>query len=139
MKPFGIVNVSGVVVPLSTVTLIIARGADALKYLGLSKPGSSNYKPNGKYRIKTRGAFQTRIEPHVKQENIVNSWTGYDVQWNETGGSTPVLTNVASVTATVAQTQTPDDTFNYDEYETMNRARLNEILRSYGYSYGGGL
>ena len=117
----------------------ITTGADALKYLGLSKPGSSNYKPNGKYRIKTRGAFQTRIEPHVKQENIVNSWTGYDVQWNETGGSTPVLTNAASVTATVAQTQTPDDTFDYYEYEAMNRARLNAILRSYGYSYGGGL
>ena len=117
----------------------ITTGADALKYLGLSRPGSSNYKPNGKYRIKTRGAFQTRIESHVKQENIVNSWTGYDVQWNETGGSTPVLTNAASVTATVAQTQTPDDTFDYDEYEAMNRARLNAILRSYGYSYGGGL
>ena len=118
----------------------ITNGADALKYLGLSSPGSSNYKPNGKYRIKTRGAFNTRIEPHVKQENIVNSWTGYDVQWNETGGSTPVLTNVGSVTATVAQTQTPKDVpFDYDEYEAMNRSRLNSILAMYGYTYGGGL
>jgi hypothetical protein len=116
-------------------TVDITTGSDALKYLGLSKPGSSNFQPNGKYRIKTRGAFKTRIGQHVKQENIVNSWSGYDVQWNETGGSTPVQTNVSSVTATKAKTQTPD----YDEYEVMNRARLNSIISSHGYSYGGGL
>jgi len=92
-----------------TQTKDIENGADALKYLGLSKPGSSNYKPNGKYRIKTRGAFQTRIVAHTKQENIVNTWSGYDVKWNETGGSTPVQTNVASMTATVSETQSPSD------------------------------
>jgi len=123
-----------------TQTKDIENGADALKYLGLSKPGSSNYKPNGKYRIKTRGAFQTRIVAHTKQENIVNTWSGYDVQWNESGGSTPVQTNVASMTATVSQTQSPDDSpFDYDDYEAMNRSRLNSILKQYGYSYGGGL
>jgi len=93
----------------------ITTGADALKHLGLSKPGSGNYQPNGKYRIKTRGAFKSRIEPHVKQENIVGSWSGYDVQWNETGGSTPILTNVGSVTATASKTQTPSDT-DWDAY-----------------------
>lgn len=124
----------------NTQTVDITTGSDASKYLGLSKPGSSNFKPNGKYRIKTRGAFKTRIEQHVKQENIVNSWSGYDVQWNETGGSTPVQTNVASVTATVSQTQTPNDSpFDYDDYEAMNRSALEAMRRAGWVWYGGGL
>ena len=118
----------------------ITNGADALKYLGLSKPGASNYQPNGKYRIKTRGAFNTKIVEHVKQSDILNSWAGYDVKWDETGGSSPVLTNATSVTSTVAQTQVPEDTIpNYDEIESMNRARLNAILKAGGTWYGGGL
>lgn len=118
----------------------ITSGSDASKYLGLSTPGSNNYKPNGKYRIKTRGAFKTRIEAHTKQNDIVNSWSGYDVKWDETGGSTPIATNVASATATVSQTQTPSDIpFDYDEYEAMNRARLNAALAAGNRWYGGGL
>jgi hypothetical protein len=92
-----------------TQTKDITSGSEALKYLGLSQPGASNYQPNGKYRIKTRGAFGTKIVAHYKQENILNSWAGYDTVWSEASGSTPVLTNVASVTATVSTTQVPTD------------------------------
>jgi hypothetical protein len=92
-----------------TQTKDITSGSEALKYLGLSQPGASNYQPNGKYRIKTRGAFGTKIVAHYKQENILNSWAGYDTVWSESSGSTPVLTNVASVTATVSATQVPTD------------------------------
>jgi hypothetical protein len=95
----------------------ITSGSEALKYLGLSQPGASNYQPNGNYRIKTRGAFGTKIVAHYKQENILNSWAGYDTVWSEASGSTPVLTNVASVTATVATTQVPTDSpFDADAY-----------------------
>ena len=95
----------------------ITSGSEALKYLGLSQPGASNYQPNGNYRIKTRGAFGTKIVAHYKQENILNSWAGYDTVWSESSGSTPVLTNVASITATVATTQVPTDSpFDWDAY-----------------------
>lgn len=101
----------------------ITNGAEAKKYLGLSKPGSNNYKPNGKYRIKTRGAFGTRIESHVKQTDVLSSWAGYDVKWDQSGGSTPVLTNVASVTSTVSGTQTPNDFGWNDDYSYMDPAQ----------------
>ena len=95
----------------------ITSGSEALKYLGLSKPGASNYQPNGKYRIKTRGAFGTKIVAHYKQENILNSWAGYDTVWSESSGSTPTLTNVASITATVSTTQVPTDSpYDWDAY-----------------------
>lgn len=56
--------------------------SDALKYLGLSKPGSDNFKPNGKYRIKTRGAFNTAIVDHfATAQEILDSWSGYEVTW----------------------------------------------------------
>lgn len=135
-----------------TQTKDITNGADALKYLGLSQPGSSNYQPNGKYRIKTRGVFKTRIESHVKQDNIVNSWSGYDVKWDETGGSTPVQTNVASVTATVSQTQSPsDDPYDWDLYiqglvdqgfsqaQAVSSARYAAQAEYWYRTYGGGL
>ena len=95
----------------------ITSGSEALKYLGLSQPGASNYQPNGKYRIKTRGAFGTKIVAHYKQENILNSWAGYDTVWSESSGSTPTLTNVASITATVSKTQVPTDSpYDWDAY-----------------------
>lgn len=95
----------------------IKDGSEALKYLGLSQPGAANYQPNGNYRIKTRGAFGTKIVDHYKQEDILSSWSGYDTVWSESSGSTPVLTNNASVTATVAATQVPTDSpFDADAY-----------------------
>jgi len=87
----------------------ISNGSEAYKYLGLSKPGSGNFQPNGYYRIKTRGAFQTRISSHDKTENTLASWSGYDCVWDEAGGTDPVLTNVASVTSSVSETQVPGD------------------------------
>jgi len=61
----------------------ITNPSDALKWLGLSLPGSSNYQPNGKYRIKTRGAFNTRVENHyATAQSTINSWAGYDVEWS---------------------------------------------------------
>jgi hypothetical protein len=60
----------------------IKNESEALKYLGLSAAGSENYQPNGKYRIKTRGAFDTQITNHyANAQGIINSWDGYEVTW----------------------------------------------------------
>ena len=61
----------------------ITNPSDALKWLGLALPGASNYQPNGKYRIKTRGAFNTSVENHyATAQSTINSWAGYDVEWS---------------------------------------------------------
>jgi len=53
---------------------------DNNKYLGISKQGS--LRPSGKYRIKTRGAFNTPVLNHyINAQDIVNSWSGYEVAW----------------------------------------------------------
>jgi len=53
---------------------------DNNKYLGISKQGS--LRPSGKYRIKTRGAFNTPVLNHyIDAQDIVNSWSGYEVAW----------------------------------------------------------
>ena len=60
----------------------ITTQLDALKYLGLSAPGSANFQPNGKYRIKTRGAYNTTPENHyATAQATINAWSGYDVVW----------------------------------------------------------
>lgn len=60
----------------------ITNGSDALKYLGLAKPGAANYQPNGKYRIKSRGAFNTVVANHyANAQGILDSWNGYEVTW----------------------------------------------------------
>ena len=52
----------------------------ALKYLGLAAPGASNYQPNNRYRIKTRGAFDTKPADHfANAQGILDSWKGYTV------------------------------------------------------------
>ena len=52
----------------------------ALKYLGLAAPGASNYQPNNRYRIKTRGAFDTVVADHyANAQGILDSWKGYTV------------------------------------------------------------
>ena len=53
---------------------------DNNKYLGLAKQGT--FKPSGKYRIKKRGAFGTKVEAHnATAQDIVDSWNGYEVVW----------------------------------------------------------
>jgi hypothetical protein len=53
---------------------------DNNKYLGLGQQGT--LKPSGKYRIKTRGAFGTPISNHyIDAQDIVDSWSGYQVAW----------------------------------------------------------
>lgn len=60
-------------------TVDITTGSDALKYLGLSQTGST-YGPSGKYRIKTRGAFNTPVANHYATAlDILNSWSTYEV------------------------------------------------------------
>ena len=60
----------------------ITSESDTLKYLGSGVVGSSNYKPNGKYRIKTRGAFNTTPVDHfAAASTILASWNGYNVRW----------------------------------------------------------
>lgn len=60
----------------------IASEADALKYLGLGQVGSTNYGPSNRYRIKTRGAFDTVVSNHIANaQGIVDSWDGYEVTW----------------------------------------------------------
>jgi hypothetical protein len=54
---------------------------DNNKYLGSSQQGT--LKPSGKYRIKTRGAFNTKAENHyAAAQDIINSWIGYVVTWS---------------------------------------------------------
>lgn len=66
----------------TTIKVDIENESDALKYLGLSKSGSSNFKPNGKYRIKQRGAFETAVADHkVNAQDVISSWKGYTVTW----------------------------------------------------------
>jgi hypothetical protein len=53
---------------------------DNNKYLGSSRQGT--LRPSGKYRIKTRGAFGTTVSNHyIDAQDIVNSWSGYQVEW----------------------------------------------------------
>jgi hypothetical protein len=60
----------------------ITTESDVLKYLGLANAGSANYQPTGKYRIKTRGAFNTTSADHfAAASTILNSWSGYEVKW----------------------------------------------------------
>ena len=61
----------------------ITSESDTLKYLGSGVIGSSNYKPNGKYRIKARGAFNTTpVDHYAAASTILNSWSGYNVRWS---------------------------------------------------------
>jgi hypothetical protein len=60
----------------------VTTESDVLKYLGLANAGSANYQPTGKYRIKTRGAFNTTAADHfAAASTILNSWSGYEVKW----------------------------------------------------------
>ena len=60
----------------------ITSESDVLKYLGAGVVGSANYQPSGRYRIKSRGAFNTTKANHyAAASNILNSWSGYDVRW----------------------------------------------------------
>lgn len=53
---------------------------DNNKYLGLSQQGT--LKPSGKYRIKTRGAFNTTVGNHyIDAQDMIDSWSGYEVVW----------------------------------------------------------
>ena len=53
---------------------------DNNKYLGISKQGT--LKPSGRYRIKTRGAFNTPVLNHyIDAQDIVSSWSGHEVVW----------------------------------------------------------
>lgn len=64
----------------------IKSNSDLFKYRGLSKIGSENFKPTGKYRIKSRGAFGTGPStgnpgyPHrAGTDEQLNSWTVKEV------------------------------------------------------------
>lgn len=64
----------------------IKSNSDLFKYRGLSKVGSENFKPTGKYRIKSRGAFGTGPStgnpgyPHrAGTDEQLNSWTVKEV------------------------------------------------------------
>ena len=62
----------------------ITSETDLSKYEGLAEPSTTNdprIYPNYKYRIKTRGAFNTSPEEHTPQVNY-SSWTVYDgLRW----------------------------------------------------------
>jgi hypothetical protein len=45
-------------------------------------PGVKNYIKSGRYRVKTRGALNTKVDNHYAQaQNIIDGWTGYEVVW----------------------------------------------------------
>lgn len=63
-------------------TVLVQSDSDYLKYQGLATPGRENFGRTGRYRIKTRGAFNTSIGNHYAvAESIINSWPGYQVTW----------------------------------------------------------
>ena len=62
----------------------ITSESDALKYRGLAMPGldKQNFFPSGRYRVKTRGAFNTRVDSHYADpQDIIDGWNGYEVFW----------------------------------------------------------
>lgn len=60
----------------------VTSESDVLKYLGVGVVGAKNYQPSGKYRIKARGAFNTTSSNHyAAASTILNSWSGYEVNW----------------------------------------------------------
>lgn len=60
----------------------ITSASDTLKYLGAGIVGAKYYQPSGRYRIKSRGAFNTTPANHyAAASTILNSWSGYEVNW----------------------------------------------------------
>jgi hypothetical protein len=60
----------------------VTSESDVLKYLGAGVVGAKNYQPSGRYRIKSRGAFNTTVANHyAAASTILNSWSGYGVNW----------------------------------------------------------
>jgi hypothetical protein len=60
----------------------ITSESDTLKYRGLALPGSNNYKPSGRYRVKTRGAFNTKVSSHYADpQDVLDGWDKYEVVW----------------------------------------------------------
>jgi hypothetical protein len=60
---------------------VTAQG-DEMKFRGLAVSGSDNFKPSGKYKIKQRGAFGTKVTNHyAAADSIVNSWNERKVKW----------------------------------------------------------
>lgn len=66
----------------STVNVIVENNSDVSKFLGLGVVGSDKTGRTGRVRIKTRGAFGTTIANHyAAAQDIINSWSGYEVSW----------------------------------------------------------
>ena len=60
----------------------LTNKTDNNKYLGLTQNGMT-LSPSGKYRIKTRGAFNTKADNHyAAAQDIIDSWSGYEVTWS---------------------------------------------------------
>lgn len=88
----------------------ITSDADVLKYQGLAAIGSDNYYPTGRYRVKTRAAFGTKIADHyAAAQDIIDSWPGFQVVWGN-GTTSSSTANVASVNATTSGNATPSNT-----------------------------
>lgn len=66
----------------ATVNVIVENDSDVLKFLGLGAVGSDKTGRTGRVRIKTRGAFGTTIANHyAAAQDIINSWSGFEVSW----------------------------------------------------------
>lgn len=60
----------------------ISSDTDLLKYRSLATPGVDNFGPIGKFRIKSRGAFNTTTSDHyIDPQNTLSSWTIRNVGW----------------------------------------------------------
>ena len=62
----------------------IASESDTLKYRALALPGldKKNFFPSGRYRVKTRGAFNTKVDRHNGTESsTIDGWDEYEVVW----------------------------------------------------------
>jgi len=66
------------------ITKDISDVTDLLKYRSYAEPGVANFVSTGKYRIKTRAAFNTgpATNHYVDSKNTVGGWTTVNVKWS---------------------------------------------------------
>jgi hypothetical protein len=72
-------------VPINGVDFInvdIESQNDIFKYRTAAQPGPDKFRPTGRYRIKTRGAFNTTPDVHIgSNAKSESAWPSYGVNW----------------------------------------------------------
>lgn len=64
----------------ASIAVDITSAADLSKYRALSQPGSQNFQPSGRYRIKNRALFGTTLQAHpASTTSQLEGWDVYEV------------------------------------------------------------